>query len=295
MARGRSSFGGRRDARGIRRSVPDRDRRAVSPRARRPSSPWRPLQIDAGIDLQVSKTRTFERFGNERNLEPDHPRSRATIRSQHPGDGQGNAFHRDRAAIDEVFTNAHRRLDADPPVVSIVDSNHHADPIDMALNEVPAQQGVERRRPFEVDRCADVEAAERGHLQRPWNHIESMATFPGLDDGQAAPVDRDRCTRIGPVVPPLGVQDQSPTGRRGLDRGDSARRFDESSEHARSLTATTPRRLNDHPEALNPLRRATGCPRHDSEPADGADRTFLHRRREQMPPTPENPERRPRE
>ena len=124
-----------------------------------------------------------------------------------------------------------RRLDADPPVVPAVDLEDATASIDMSLDEVAAEQGLERGRLLEIHLRTLDEAPQRGHLERTMDDIEGDDAVPARHHGQAAAGDADRGARIRERKKAPQIDLQPGSGGGDLHRANRPYGLDESCEH----------------------------------------------------------------
>src|SRR4051812_13705333 len=152
-------------------------------------------------------------------------------------DGQRDAVDGDRALLHHVAGQLGRQREAQHlPLVGGLAGDDRADPVDVALHEVPAEPGADGRGALQVDLRAGFEHAERGTPQALPHHVGREDAVGVVDDGQADAVDRDRV-----AVPGVGRHDGPAYGedRRVATRvgevDDLTQFLDDAGEHQESF------------------------------------------------------------
>ena len=111
-----------------------------------------------------------------------------------------------------------------------------ADPVDVALHQVPAEPAADGRGAFQVDRAARGQHAERRAAQGLAHHVGGEDAVDVVDDGQADAVDRDRVAvpRVRGDHGPAHGDDGRVAARVG-EVGDLTQFLDDAGEHQDSF------------------------------------------------------------
>ena len=190
------------------------------------------FQIDRVSRFSIHQCGLSQGFGNEGDLEALHS---PLLISENAGDRQGHPVDRNRTAIDQMGANLHRGLDLNSPIVTFLDHRHRPGAVDMALDQMAAQESVEGRSPFQIDSRTRPKPSKSGHFEGSMDHIEAHEAGFGCNRGQTTAGYAHRGPLLRNIVPVTRIDLQPATNRRGFDPSDLPNGFDESSEHGCSL------------------------------------------------------------
>src|SRR5690606_33582983 len=109
------------------------------------------------------------------------------------GDGEAHAVHREGTSGDHVPREPLGQGEAQQGgAVLLLTADHLADPVYVALHDVPVEPAVGPHAAFEVDAVAGGELSERGGLEGGGDDVGAPQLALVRGDGEAAAVDGDR-------------------------------------------------------------------------------------------------------
>ena len=147
------------------------------------------LQVDAVARLELAEGRLPERVRDQRDGEPVVVEGR---------DRQARALDGDGALLDHVPHQLGRRVDPDPPAVSLrLDGPDLADAVDVTLDVVAAERLAGPERGLDVDPRPRLEGLQRGARERLGDGVEGEAPVAALDHRQADAAQSDRVAEPG--------------------------------------------------------------------------------------------------
>ena len=146
--------------------------------------------------------------------------------------GKADSVDGDRALLDQVARLRGRNLEGEEFGVALgLDRHDPADTVDVARDQMAAEQLAQREASLQIDAAAGLQIAKRGASQGLGRDVHRKAAGAFGNHGQARAVDGDRIADIdfGHGQRGMDGNHRALTGR--LEAFDSAEVFDDTGEH----------------------------------------------------------------
>ena len=168
------------------------------------------------FDIHDIADTTFRKIGaRERLRDEAHVDDRATVDALdtldvlRPSNRERNSVKRDLALLDDESGERFGQTNPYAPLSLGFDGNDGTERVDMAEDDVPAEECRRGRGVLEIDARTHCERAEARHTKRLRDDVERKEAALHRNHGQAATIDRNRCPEVRPVAPTARIDEKS--------------------------------------------------------------------------------------